>query len=229
MTPRRTSRFTSLSFVPRYRHAARRTRQGLAGSWGTPCVRLPCSTTPSRSPRLAWKDDRGAGSCCLPARRCLIPSLGRCLAAFAARRCCPRVGKLEGTRVVPLSKLNPTAFALAVYASHAPSRRNGCRRTQDSLPGGWPTLSGGRAPARFESFHLHDLLLSRLFLSQPQGGSSSHGAATRLLQAIGRRGGWSLDALIEKLELPAHVVAAALTQLELGGRIRYRDFAYHPI
>ena len=62
-----------------------------------------------------------------------------------------------------------------------------------------------------------------------QGGSSSHGAAARLLHAIGRRGGWSLDALIEKLELPAHVVASALTQLELGGSIRYHDFAYHPI
>jgi hypothetical protein len=55
------------------------------------------------------------------------------------------------------------------------------------------------------------------------------GAAARLLQAIGRRGGWSLDALIEKLELPANVVASALTQLELGGSIRYRDYAYHPI
>ena len=44
-----------------------------------------------------------------------------------------------------------------------------------------------------------------------QGGSSSHGAAARLLHAIGRRGGWSLDALIEKLDLPAHVVASALT------------------
>ena len=61
-----------------------------------------------------------------------------------------------------------------------------------------------------------------------QGESSSRGAAARLLHAIGRRGGWSLDALIEKLELPAHVVASALTRLELGGNIRYRDFAYHP-
>jgi hypothetical protein len=62
----------------------------------------------------------------------------------------------------------------------------------------------------------------------PRAGSSSHGAAARLLHAIGRRGGWSLDALVEKLELPAHVVASALTQLELGGSIRFRDFAYHP-
>jgi hypothetical protein len=29
--------------------------------------------------------------------------------------------------------------------------------------------------------------------------------------------------------LPAQVVASALTLLELGGSIRYRDFAYHPI
>jgi hypothetical protein len=49
------------------------------------------------------------------------------------------------------------------------------------------------------------------------------------LHAIGRRGGWSLDALIQKLELPARVVASALTELELGGSICYRDFAYHPI
>ena len=62
-----------------------------------------------------------------------------------------------------------------------------------------------------------------------QGGSSSHGAAARLLHAIGRRGGWSMDALIEKLDLPAQVVASALTELELGGNIRYRDFAYHPV
>jgi hypothetical protein len=63
----------------------------------------------------------------------------------------------------------------------------------------------------------------------PQVGSSFHGAAARLLHAIGRRGGWSLDALIEKLDLPARVVASALTELELAGSIRYGDFAYHPI
>jgi very-short-patch-repair endonuclease len=45
----------------------KRTRQVLAGSWGTRCVRLPCSSTPSRSSRLASKDDRGPGSCRLPA------------------------------------------------------------------------------------------------------------------------------------------------------------------
>jgi predicted Rossmann fold nucleotide-binding protein DprA/Smf involved in DNA uptake len=42
------------------------------------------------------------------------------------------------------------------------------------------------------------------------------------LHAIGRRGACSLDALIEKLDLPARVVASALTELELGGSIRYR-------
>jgi hypothetical protein len=53
--------------------------------------------------------------------------------------------------------------------------------------------------------------------------------ATRVLHVIGRRGGWSLDALVEGSGLPASAVASALTLLELGGRVRYRDFVYDPV
>jgi hypothetical protein len=66
---------------------------------GNPLVRLPCSQTPVGPPRLAFEDDRLAGSCCfrLPAS-CLIPLLGRCSRCLAARRCCPTVLEHRGPR-----------------------------------------------------------------------------------------------------------------------------------
>lgn len=53
--------------------------------------------------------------------------------------------------------------------------------------------------------------------------------AARLLQIMGRRGGWSADALIEASGLSASQVAVALTLLELAGCARWRDFALEPI
>jgi hypothetical protein len=53
--------------------------------------------------------------------------------------------------------------------------------------------------------------------------------ATRLLQIMGRRGGWSADALIDASGLSASQVAVALTLLELAGRVRWRDFTLEPI
>jgi hypothetical protein len=38
-----------------------------------------------------------------------------------------------------------------------------------------------------------------------------------------------MDALIEKNGLSAREVAVALTLLELGGRVRYRDFVFDPV
>ena len=61
-----------------------------------------------------------------------------------------------------------------------------------------------------------------------QGGTSED-PATRLLQAIGRRGGWSIDALIEKTGLSASAATVALMSLELGGRLRYHDFVFDPV
>jgi len=175
MTPRRASRFTSLSFVPRYRHAPWRTRQGLAGSWGALCMRLPCSTTPPRSSRLASKDVRGAGSCRWPVALPPVPHsvLGRGLAAFAARRCCPRGW------VIRRHESSPTFEA----PSHG--LRTRCLRFARSLPsqrlsayarlasGWWPTFASCRAPTRFQSFHLHDFLLSRLSCRKPTLGRDS--------------------------------------------------------
>ena len=53
--------------------------------------------------------------------------------------------------------------------------------------------------------------------------------AKRLLEAIGRRGGWSIDALIERTGLSASAVTVALMSLELGGRLRYHDFVFDPV
>ncbi len=53
--------------------------------------------------------------------------------------------------------------------------------------------------------------------------------AAHLLQVIGRRGGWSLDALIERTGLSASAVSVALTLLEVGGRVRYHDFLFDPV
>ncbi len=58
---------------------------------------------------------------------------------------------------------------------------------------------------------------------------TSEEPATRLLQAIGRRGGWSMDALIEKTGLSASAAAVALMSLELAGRLRYHDFVFDPV
>jgi len=53
--------------------------------------------------------------------------------------------------------------------------------------------------------------------------------AARLLQIMGRRGGWSPDALIEASGLSASQVAVALTLLELARLIRRRDFLLEPV
>jgi hypothetical protein len=54
-------------------------------------------------------------------------------------------------------------------------------------------------------------------------------SATRLLEVIGRRGGWTTDALIESSGFPAREVAAMLTWLELDGKVRNRAGAFEPV
>jgi predicted Rossmann fold nucleotide-binding protein DprA/Smf involved in DNA uptake len=51
----------------------------------------------------------------------------------------------------------------------------------------------------------------------------------RLLAVMGRRGGWSIDALAEASGLVAREVTVALTLLELGGRVQRRAFAFDPM
>jgi len=70
---------------------------------------------------------------------------------------------------------------------------------------------------------------------------SSHGTAngvergewgeinSRLLQAMGGRGRWSADSLIEASGLSAREVNVALTYLQLGGRILRRNDVFEPI
>ena len=65
-----------------------------------------------------------------------------------------------------LSGLNNMAFALAVYASQLSSPRRDCTATQNSLPaGGQPLPDGIGYPqdysVKFQSLHLHDLLLTQ--------------------------------------------------------------------
>jgi hypothetical protein len=52
--------------------------------------------------------------------------------------------------------------------------------------------------------------------------------ASHLLAVMGRRGGWKEDELIEASGLLAQQVAAALTCLEVSGRIRYRPRGFEP-
>jgi hypothetical protein len=53
--------------------------------------------------------------------------------------------------------------------------------------------------------------------------------AVRLMQVMGRSGGWTLDALIESSGLSAQEACLGLTLLELGGRVRRRAFAFDPV
>jgi hypothetical protein len=59
-----------------------------------------------------------------------------------------------------------------------------------------------------------------------QGGSS---AMTRLLQIIGRRGGWTIDDLIEQSGLHIAEVQHALLVLQVQERIRHRGYQIDPI
>ena len=52
--------------------------------------------------------------------------------------------------------------------------------------------------------------------------------AAALLALMGRRGGWSLDALVEASGLRVNVVHPALFCLELDGRILRNGSSYSP-
>jgi predicted Rossmann fold nucleotide-binding protein DprA/Smf involved in DNA uptake len=52
---------------------------------------------------------------------------------------------------------------------------------------------------------------------------------SRLLEVMGRRGGWTMDALIESSGLLAREVAAMLTWLELDGKIRSCAGTFEPV
>jgi len=86
---------------------------------------------------------------------------------LAARRFRPRTTERRGPLTnISLSRLNHTAFALAVYASQLSSSRRNCTATQDSLPTVGQTLPGGIGYpqgyfVRFRSLGLHDFLLTQ--------------------------------------------------------------------
>jgi hypothetical protein len=53
--------------------------------------------------------------------------------------------------------------------------------------------------------------------------------ALRLLRIMGRRGGWTPDALVDASGLAASEVNVALTLLELAGQVRCRAFGFDPV
>jgi hypothetical protein len=82
-----------------------------------------------------------------------------------------------------------------------------------------------------ESSALHDEPgagdADRVLHGRPQPSSSL--APARLLELMGRRGGWTMDALIESSGFLAREVAAMLTWLELDGKVRSRSGAFEPV
>jgi predicted Rossmann fold nucleotide-binding protein DprA/Smf involved in DNA uptake len=89
--------------------------------------------------------------------------------------------------------------------------------------------ASGRPIAAVASFATHvgsSRNVAHGALSQP-GGSLT--PALRLLELMGRRGGWTMDALIESSGLLAREVAATLTWLELDGKVRSRSGAFEPM
>jgi hypothetical protein len=76
--------------------------------------------------------------------RCLIPPPSRGLAASRRVGTAPGLQHAESPEQwFSLSRLNHTAFALAVYASQLSSLRRGCTATQDSLAAGGQPLPRG--------------------------------------------------------------------------------------
>ncbi len=61
---------------------------------------------------------------------------------------------------------------------------------------------------------------------QPEG---SLAPPSQLLEVMGRRGGWTMDALIESSGLLAREVAAMLTWLELDGKGQSRSGTFEPV
>jgi hypothetical protein len=66
-----------------------------------------------------------------------------------------------------------------------------------------------------------------------QGGTAlgtNVGAEPRtLLEVMGKRGGWSVDALVEASGLETAMVQMALVELELGGCVQSDSFGYGPL
>jgi hypothetical protein len=95
------------------------------------------------------------------------------LAAFAARRCRPRGWVTRRHESCPTFEAPSHGFRTRClrFARSLPTLRLSAHARLAS--GGWPTPSGGRAPTRFQSFHLHDFLLSRLSCRKPTLGRDS--------------------------------------------------------
>jgi len=65
--------------------------------------------------------------------------------------------------------------------------------------------------------------------STTQGGSPPIDYPGIVLETMGRRGGWTLDELIEKTGLSAHLVGAGVVNLEMSRRIRCDGWYYEPV
>ncbi|WP_407312208.1 hypothetical protein [Desulfosporosinus sp. SB140] len=77
---------------------------------------------------------------------CSLTPVGHWYQVATVPLCCPRPSKDEGSNIINFSRLNHTAFALAVYASSWKLLPN----MQDSLPAVDQTLPGrSLPPARF--------------------------------------------------------------------------------
>lgn len=92
MTPRRASRFTSLSFVPRYRRASVADLTGSRRFLESPLCAFAVFYDSVPFFALSLEGRPWGGELLLAGGPPPVPHsvLGRGLAAFAARRCCPR-------------------------------------------------------------------------------------------------------------------------------------------
>ena len=135
------------------------------------------------------------------------------------------------------AKLGLSVAQIRAHGEIPRSRRASEVRTEATQGGS--ADEGGAGP---------DSTVSNLGMEATQGGSSGESTdlrnddewvgigveqarepALRLMQVMGRSGGWTLDALTESSGLSAQEVSVALTFLELGGHVRRRAFAFDPV
>ncbi|MBX3127574.1 MAG: HNH endonuclease [Polyangiaceae bacterium] len=81
-----------------------------------------------------------------------------------------------------------------------------------AAPLGCPVTQGGSSPG-----------------AVTQGGSWGAEAGARLLRVMARRGGWTMDGLVDASGLPVHAVSATLVALQLEARVRVRRGCFEAV